>query len=348
MLRLAHRILSQPIIPVPPVVVPVAHKAYSERYQVDRFLLGATACKHIIADNVADYYADTPRQEWGLTGKNYPCISPPFKGAWFIEWIEPDHLVRANGVVEQISGHTQAGNLLVDLPLEAARTLCRHYGMENEKAEAVFGQARWFLLSQGFASISGHVTYFPYKQGILVAPSGELIDVVFFSDYLDPNGETTPGLNERSCFGLHIPLLTIGFLHCKNVNPIDVTAEEGPSPKWCRRQRLPALRYHVLQIDPNLGRKPRADERRTEGNRSGKPLHICRGHFAHFIDDGVSTGLFGRHQFGTFWISQHLRGSEEHGKIVSTYNVKAPCNSYTATTRSSTASAGLASSWTPT
>ena len=103
---------------------------------------------------------------------------------------------------------------------------------------------------------------------------------------------------------------------------IDVTEEIGPTPKWCRRQRVPELKYHALQIDPNMGAKPRAGERKTEGDRSGKALHICRGHFAHFRDDGLSQGLFGRRRFGTFWIPAHTRGSLEHGKVISTYNVK--------------------------
>ena len=76
-----------------------------------------------------------------------------------------------------------------------------------------------------------------------------------------------------------------------------------------------------------LGAQPRAGARKTEGDRSGKALHICRGHFAHFINDGVSTGLFGRRQFGTFWVPAHTRGSVEHGNVVSTYNVNLPCNS---------------------
>jgi hypothetical protein len=113
-------------------------------------------------------------------------------------------------------------------------------------------------------------------------------------------------------------------MNCKNVNRLDVTKEQGPLPRWCRRQRVPELAYHTLQIDPNAGRKPRPGERETAGDRSGKALHICRGHFAHFIDDGVSQGLFGRGQFGTFWVPSHTRGSLEHGRVVSTYQILAP------------------------
>ena len=133
--------------------------------------------------------------------------------------------------------------------------------------------------------------------------------------------------NETNPIEIPILLHTLSFMQCKNVTPVDVTANEGPPPKWCRRQRVPELKYQALQIDPNIGAKPRTGERKTEGDRSGKALHICRGHFAHFVDDGVSRGLFGRNQFGTFWVPSHTRGSLEHGRIVSTYNVKAPCNS---------------------
>ena len=62
--------------------------------------------------------------------------------------------------------------------------------------------------------------------------------------------------------------------------------------------------------------------RKTEGDRSGKSLHICRGHFSHYANDGTSLGLFGRGTtYGTFWIPSHARGSLEHGRIVSTYKI---------------------------
>lgn len=113
-------------------------------------------------------------------------------------------------------------------------------------------------------------------------------------------------------------------MQCKNVNRLDVTETEGPAPKWCRRQRVPELKYHALQIDPNTSGKPRPGERKTEGDRSGKALHIVRGYFAHFVDDGISKGLFGRGQYGTFWVPSHARGTLSEGKVVSTYNVLAP------------------------
>ena len=127
-----------------------------------------------------------------------------------------------------------------------------------------------------------------------------------------------------------IPLMTLAFMNCKNVNQIDVTKEEGPPPKWCRRQRVRELKYHALKIDPNFGSRPPSGERKTEGDRSGKALHICRGHFVHYRNDGVSKGFMGKGIYGTFWVPAHVRGSLDQGKVISTYNVMAPMPQATA------------------
>ncbi len=34
---------------------------------------------------------------------------------------------------------------------------------------------------------------------------------------------------------------------------------------------------------------------------AAEPLHICRGHFAHYAKDGA--GLFGRGTYGAFWVA---------------------------------------------
>jgi hypothetical protein len=147
--------------------------------------------------------------------------------------------------------------------------------------------------------------------------------MITLSDCINPNSVDVSELTASGLVGLHIPLLTHSFFHCKNVNRLDVTKEEGPSPKWCRRQRVPELKYHALQIDPNLGSN-KVGERKTEGDRSGKALHICRGHFMHCVNDGVNMGLFGRGVYGTFWVPSHTRGTLEQGKVLSTYTVKVP------------------------
>jgi hypothetical protein len=281
----------------------------------------------IIADNVADYVNNLYRD--GTTRpasfRDYPPSPPPFS-QFFIEWNCPAIRYPDNKPQKEL-GFTQVGcqmQVYDDVPkVVEYLELHKRLGME---AEAIIGQLRWGCV--GFVYVSGtNGVAFPVASTYLLLDAGGRYLTTFEYSYLAPN---TQDAQERYCGSLGsqaVILMALGFMQCKNVERIDVTATEGPSPKWCRRQRVAELKYHILQIDPNLGRKSRADGRKTEGDRSGRARHFCRGHLAHFIDDGVSTGLFGRNQFGTFWIPQHERGSAEHGTVINTYNVKAPCNS---------------------
>jgi hypothetical protein len=92
-------------------------------------------------------------------------------------------------------------------------------------------------------------------------------------------------------------LLTLSFLHCKNVvvRPLDQTMLCHPTIKQ-------QLDYHTLDIAPMRQiLKTEGQERNTGTKRA---MHICRGHFAHYEN---GRGLFGKYK-GTFWIPQHIRG----------------------------------------
>ena len=124
-------------------------------------------------------------------------------------------------------------------------------------------------------------------------------------------------------FECAIPLLTLTFLNCHNAELED--APLGPSPKWLRRSKQPAIRYRTIHVHPLHRKHARADTTGVDtGHKRG--LHLARCHLRVY-KEGESAGLFGRGQYGTFIIPAHTRGSLEHGKVVSTYNVKVPCNS---------------------
>jgi len=282
-------------------------------------------CRIVIADNVAQYYADTSKQDWTLNSKNFPCIAPPFETIWFIEWQEPGYVIGEKGIARRTGGrHVQGGAFFMNMPIDKAKDLCTEALMPAPDLERLFNLARWFLVVQYcVATDNGQVWYLPTMHGVFVSPDGAYLESFSLSECVDPSIATGRKLADAWQALLHVPLLTLGFLQCKNVTRLDVSNTEGPSPKWCRRQRVPELKYHALQIDPSVGSRP-AGARKTKGDRSGKALHICRGHFSHFVDDGVSQGLFGRRQFGTFWVPAHTRGSADLGKVVSTYNVQVP------------------------
>jgi hypothetical protein len=278
----------------------------------------------ILADNVAEYVNNlygSPKTA-PTSYHDYPPCPPPFND-FFIEWNCPAGIRYPGTTTFRECGYMQAGAQVAvggvdDMPVEIANAIGN---VSQEALMRIQKNGRWHIVC---------VSYFTFLDG-RVAPV-DLTQVVLDDSgrYLHAFGQNLlrAGEKERPCSGVEsVLMMALGLMQCKNVRRIDVTDEQGPALKWCRRQRVPDLRYHMLQIDPNLGHKPQHEERVTESDRAGKAFHICRGHFAHFVDDGVSNGLFGRYIFGTFWIPAHTRGSLKHGQVISTYNVKAPCNS---------------------
>lgn len=111
-------------------------------------------------------------------------------------------------------------------------------------------------------------------------------------------------------------LLTLSFLHCRNVTRTVNTPPPALNKKHRRNHGVDLVRYHTREIQPF-----RKILRREGGMSAGTPLeralHICRGHFRTYRE----RGLFGRYQ-GTFWIPMHVRGSAGEGMVVIDYCVE--------------------------
>jgi len=114
---------------------------------------------------------------------------------------------------------------------------------------------------------------------------------------------------------LNVPLLTLSFMHCKNV----VLKTIAPSPKLNRarvKRGNPSLAvYKILEIHP----VKRILESEGDIQHAGlkKALHICRGHFKDYT---IGRGLFGK-VHGVFWWDMALKGSQEAGTILKDYDV---------------------------
>ena len=115
-------------------------------------------------------------------------------------------------------------------------------------------------------------------------------------------------------------LLTISFLHCKNIKLNTITPPEKLSRKYQKRHGKELVRYHVLEIAPL---KRLIDKYRT-GLKTDlrRALHICRGHFKTFTTD---SPLFGHH-IGTYWWTPQVRGSKSTGVVLKDYRVVAPAD----------------------
>lgn len=310
MLRLAHRLLVLPI-----QCMADAHTAEWQRQNYIAQLIRDRLrhdCPIIIADNVADYVCGDPDAahydcETELPGFQFSfarvgCLLPPFD-AFFIEWRSPPSWR------EQFPKAVPAAGWFV-FSQEPDKECLQH----APGAKQVLMFLHCFQRLSGQPAVSGNARQFAIDaEGNYL--KGASINGPDYKVLGNDAGTAAIGLQ------------TIGFMNCRNVEKVDATATEGPTAKWCRRQRVPALTYRVIQIDAQPSRKKRCASDCAEGGGPSTALHICRGHFAHYVDDGVSQGLFGRGQFGTFWVPSHTRGSLEHGRVVSTYNVNVPCNS---------------------
>jgi hypothetical protein len=132
-------------------------------------------------------------------------------------------------------------------------------------------------------------------------------------------------------------LLTLSFLHCKNVT-VKTVEEPGSSeqstssrPKKQKKKRQkqtaisaqrpmqpprPSVTYHILDVEPM--KKVLRTEGQVEEQGLKRAMHICRGHFAHYEE---GKGLFGKYH-GTYWRAQHMRGSADQGTRIKDYRIK--------------------------
>lgn len=162
-------------------------------------------------------------------------------------------------------------------------------------------------------------------------------------EYLLQNAE--PGANLEEIMERHAEsyyqflctgLLTLSFLHCKNVTlqTVEEPERSEQSPHTNRkaqknkRQKQTAIRdqhpveprptitYHMLDVEPM--KKVLRTEGQADQQGLKRALHICRGHFAHYEE---GKGLFGKYH-GTYWRAQHIRGSAEQGTHIKDYRIK--------------------------
>lgn len=120
---------------------------------------------------------------------------------------------------------------------------------------------------------------------------------------------------------MYLPLLlTIAFLHCKNVSLAEVSPPEKLSKKHDKKHGAPLSQYKVLDIDPMKEVLDREGGARQGGLK--RSVHICRGHFRTYTPE--RGGPFGREieESYTEWVSQHTRGSKESGEVRKSYRVQ--------------------------
>jgi hypothetical protein len=280
----------------PPRFVPAAKKAQWDAYVTKlAAFLEERQLPVVLGDNVAQYYYEASDQEhWDLR-YDFPNLAPP----WPVFWIEH----RLPRKIHSTEGDTDLGIYGCN-----GRTGALFFGakVEDVIGEGIPEGTKWVLTAELFIEyglerdrIEGpHGTCFFAIDGM-----GRLLETPYMQSWAPAQYND---LIRNLVAWLHPALLTICFLHCKNVR-----VEENPVPiklakRYAERHRgLKPTGFKTLVIEPLK------QILRTQG-RSGtvgvqKALHICRGQFWDYRE---GRGLFGKyHQL--VWHDSTVRGVQK-------------------------------------
>jgi len=248
----------------------------------------------INAENVEEY----AHELGALRSSDIPCAAPPFdffaiesttdRGAWC--WVFSTVEFADNNEWQRFDDKTGISSFHND-------------------------DVRWSMSGMLFVRIKGQLTAFATREIILDDNGGYIGSSQKAVLSADGTYDENDGI--RADWLAAVALLTIGFMHCKNVVQRVVAPPPRLAKRYKERHGRPMFSYRVLEIDPM------AQVLRTEGGidtvGARRALHICRGHFKDYRE----RGLFGR-THGLFWWDQHLRGTLEAGIAAKDYRVKAP------------------------
>lgn len=145
--------------------------------------------------------------------------------------------------------------------------------------------------------------------------SYEVVDTISSSPLLDVAEKE---LMESALMVMaHTALHAINFMHCKNIELIDMPISRQQR-RLAERKNKPLIQYKTLVIEP-FKKQVRNEARQTGQSEIQRALHIARGHFRTYTEE---KPLFGKLS-GTFWIPMHLRGNKAKGVVHKDYEVKA-------------------------
>lgn len=262
-------------------------------------------------DEVAAYYCESEKTDWG-SPEDFPCCAPPFS-QFTLQWNLPElmrvngNLVRAyNEVGPEELCHCTGAIIEDSLRPVLVRWLDKEYRHHVKEAKWVLRFSKWqFTRKKPF--------WLPFETWCLVGPTGMPLFSWMCSQFKQVHPELEAGIGR-----IHIPLLAMSFLNCRNVSIIDETKEHNPTPDTLRKLKTSSLTFKRLSIGQM--KSVLRSEGKSDEIGLPKALHICRGHFAHY-----PNGIFNRTP-GTpevIWKPHHVRGKAENGIALKDYAVKA-------------------------
>lgn len=275
----------------------------------------------IIADNVLNYITKISNKNDWFLNKDIPVLLPPFENI-FIETrnISPPFSIGAlNDKKEElfsIKPTAWGANMLsanfkkegeaIDVEQKNdGRTFFkiadRDYGIfEYNKKEIKY---QYFININLYIKSQNKIKKVDETCNLLVNEKGEYIHLL--------EGVETARFQEMMIFPL---FLAISFMHCKNVEYVENDYPTAYQKKYKKRHGKPMKKYKTLKIEPM--KKTLQTKGNISKNGLKKALHICRGHFKDYRENG----LFGKHH-EIYWWDSHVRGSKEVGEVEKDYKI---------------------------
>lgn len=285
-------------------------KDFLEDYEVAPDLDGAVVFK---ADNVAKFYIDH-HQSTNLADF-LPTYAPIFRKFW----VEYD-----TGLdLPQIAGQRRVGVLFNSYDWEDhpevegdpdnwrwSLEAFIYLGIDSVRIAGPFFVWRIFVSADG--SPFKEILELPRCKNLVFETSSE-------QEWWDSEiwNDLRQTLSVDAAKLIRPALLTLGFLHCKNVERVEHPAT--PVKKKAKRRGLIGKsRYFTLEIEAM--RKVLESDGEIGSRGLGNALHICRGHFKTFTADAPLLGK----ATGTYWWSPQVRGKRDQGVITKDYAVSPP------------------------
>jgi len=279
----------------------------------------------ISCDNVARYFFQESDQEfWDM--EDFPNIAPPFEQFW-LDFNPPDHITSNErgithwntAIAPEYWGFQCYG---IDMKTQEAKEEFLVSFKDAEQRDYfswAMPQARWGMDMYLYELLQGdiHAPFWAWRflideQGVIIRNTdGEAVVATMavsdaIKDYIKQQavllGSEREALLSTYNFVLpywHTALLSLSFLHCRNVGLEHVMPSLKQVHNKAQKRRgvqpYQPVAYKVLNIQPM--REVLHSEGKSETVGTKRSLEICRGHFKHYEN---GRGLFGKHK-GTFW-----------------------------------------------
>ena len=285
---------------------------------LDRKMLSAVEAFEV--SNIAEFWATHDEESWDYQA-DFPGCIPPFALTW-IEYAQPRHFYsKAVGRSTNPNGALKVGILFSLDEMEKVRARLP----SNLVGAEVLEGCRWVVSLTFFVEIIGGEIFGPFAFSLgctaegnlkLLAPSKRLMWAL---PLLPPKEQSNPSetlkrlLKQVSILG-YPAALAISFLNCKNVKRVRVQNPPRLEKAYRKRNGVEMVRYYVLEIMALKETLRSVGKIQETGLKQA--LHICRGHFKDYSENGLFGKLKGR-----FWWPAHVQGTLAGGLVVKDYSV---------------------------